>query len=359
MWIYLLLFSGLFMGWSLGTNDAANAFGTAVATRVVKYRVAIVIISIFVVAGALIGGDGNIYKLSSLAESNEVIASVDDVRSAIEAGTVGTLRLKSALKAAIIFACSGLTVFIMSYLKFPVSANQSIVGAVIGWGLCYADYSNPEVLSGNLKQLGKFASTWLINPLGAGLIAFGIVFLSKKFLEDKLTSLKSYDHLVKTGYIIAGAFASYSIGVNSSASVTAFYFDGAFQETGVAANLLTSPLLTAAIGGVAIALGVLTFSKRVMMTVGGSIANITQIDGFLVIIAMALTVILMEKIMGIPVSTSQAVVGAVMGAGLVRGIKNVNFGVFKRIAVAWISSPTVAGLLAYGVAFVTRGYFGT
>jgi PiT family inorganic phosphate transporter len=95
-----------------------------------------------------------------------------------------------------------------------------------------------------------------------------------------------------------------------------------------------------------------------MMTVGGSIANITQVDGFLVIIAMALTIVLMERLMGIPVSTSQAVVGAVIGAGLVRGVKNVNFGVFKRIAIAWISSPTVAGLLAYGVAFVTKGYFG-
>lgn len=358
MLIYLLLFSGLFMGWSLGTNDAANAFGTAVATRVVKYRTAVTIIAVLVIAGAVIGGSGNIYKLSELAESNKVIASVEDVNQAIQDNAVEALRLKSALKAAIIFACAASTVFVMSYLKFPVSANQSIVGAVIGWGLCYADYNNPEVLSGNLKQLGKFASTWLINPLGAGIIAFGIVFLSKKFLEDKLTSLKSYDRLVKTGYIIAGAFASYSIGVNSSASVTAFYFDGAYAQTGVAANLLTSPRLTAAIGGIAIAVGVLTFSKRVMMTVGGSIANITQVDGFLVIIAMALTIILMERLMGIPVSTSQAVVGAVIGAGLVKGVKNVNFGVFKRIAIAWISSPTVAGLLAYIVAFCTRGYFG-
>ena len=120
---------------------------------------------------------------------------------------------------------------------------------------------------------------------------------------------------------------------------------------------LTAPRLTATIGGIAIAAGVLTFSKRVMMTVGGSISDITQMDGFLVIIAMALTVVIMGNWMGIPVSTSQAVVGAVMGAGLTRGIKNVNFGVMKRIAVAWVSSPTVAGVLAYIIAFFTRGYF--
>lgn len=358
MLIYLLLISGLFMGWSLGTNDAANAFGTAVATQVVKYRVAVTLIAIFVVAGALIGGDGNIYKLSELAENNEVIASVEDAEQAIADGTADTLRFKSALKAAIIFACAGATVFVMSYLKFPVSANQSIVGAVIGWGLCHANYQDPAVMSGNLAQLGKFASTWLINPLGAGIISFVIVFLSKKFFENRLTSLRGYDRIVKTGYILAGSFAAYSIGVNSSASVTAFYFDGAYATTGVATNLLTSPRLTAAIGGIAIAVGVLTFSKRVMMTVGGSIANITQVDGFLVIIAMAMTILLMEKLMGIPVSTSQAVVGAVVGAGLVKGVKNVNFGVFKRIAIAWVSSPTAAGLLTYVVAFLTKGYFG-
>ena len=95
------------------------------------------------------------------------------------------------------------------------------------------------------------------------------------------------------------------------------------------------------------------------MTVGSSIAEITQIDGFIVIIAMALTVVIMGNWMGIPVSTSQAVVGAVMGAGLTRGMKAVHFGVLKNIAIAWISSPTVAGLMAYAIAFCTKGYFAT
>ena len=95
-----------------------------------------------------------------------------------------------------------------------------------------------------------------------------------------------------------------------------------------------------------------------MMTVGSSIAEITQVEGFVVIIAMSVTVQLLGELIGIPVSTSQAVVGAVVGAGLVRGIKNVHFGVFKNIAIAWVSSPTAAGLLTYLVALATKGYFG-
>lgn len=353
MWIYLLLAAGLFMGWSLGTNDAANAFGTAVATRVVKYRTAVIIIAILVIVGAFIGGDGNINKVSELATSNKVSASVEEVESAVANGLLDDIRLKSALKAFIIFTCAGLTVFIMSYLKFPVSANQSITGAIIGWGLCYADYTDPNVLAVNLPQIGKFASTWILNPLGALIISFVLVFLVKRFIEAKLTTLGGYDKVIKIGYLAAGAFASYSIGVNSSANVTALYYD----STGSGANLLTDARLTATIGGIAIAIGVLTFSKRVMMTVGGSIAELSQVDGFVVIIAMATTILLMEKLMGIPVSTSQAVVGAVIGAGLVTGPKNVNFGVFKRIAIAWVSSPTVAGLLTYLVGLATKAYF--
>ena len=355
-----MLSAGLFMGWSLGTNDAANSFGTAVATRVVKYRTAIIIIAIMVLLGAVLLGDNNIDKLSSIATNNEVVASPDDVSSAIENGTLDQLRLKSALKAFIIFACSGITVFVMSYLKFPVSANQSITGAVIGWGLCYADYSNPEVLKGNLMEILEFASTWLINPLGAAIISFVLVFFVKKFLEKRLLSMNHYDLVVKAGFLVAGAFSAFSIGQNSSASVTAFYYDA----TGMGANLIygndgffTGARIAAIVGGIAIAVGVLTFSKRVMMTVGGEIAEISQVDGFVVIVASALTVVLMGKWMGIPVSTSQSVVGAVIGAGLVNGVKKVNFGVFKRIAIAWVSSPTAAGLLTYLVALATKSYF--
>ena len=392
MFIYLLLAAGLFMGWSLGTNDAANAFGTAVATRVVKYRTSIIIIAVMVILGAVLQGADDIGKLSSISTNNEITAGVEELEELgyefekdengnyvmrNEKGEIVTeggnyvmlnkdavegidkeglkeLRLKSALKAAIIFFAAALTVFVMSYLKFPVSANQSVTGAIIGWGLFYADYSNPDVLKTNITEIIEFMSTWLINPLGAAIIGFVIVYLFKKFLEKRVLSLKGYDKIVWIGYVVAGAYSAYTIGINSSASVTAFYYD----SFGVGANILTSARLTAILGGVAIAVGVLTYSKKVMMTVGSSIANISQMDGFLVILASALSITLMKELMGIPVSTSQAVVGAVIGAGLVGGVKNVNFGVFKRIAIAWVSSPTVAGLITYIVALCTQAYFG-
>ena len=134
--IYLLLAAGLFMGWSLGTNDAANAFGTAVATRVVKYRTAVIIIAVMVVLGSILQGADDIDKLSSIATNNEIVADVQDMENLgfefekdedgkpvldddgnyiytnsdedVNEKELATLRLKSALKAAIIFACAAI-----------------------------------------------------------------------------------------------------------------------------------------------------------------------------------------------------------------------------------------------------------
>ena len=355
--IYLLLAAGLFMGWSLGTVDSAGAFGTAVATRVVRYKTAVIIIAVFVVAGAFIGGSGNIGSLTLLAESNEVLPSKQEVLSSLEIGSLAAVQLSSAIKAAIIFVCAGLTVFTMSWLKFPVSANQAITGAIIGWGLFSADYSNPDILAVNLPKIGKFVATWILNPLGAGIISFILVKTLGRIMERRFSSLSGYDNFIKAGYLIAGALGSFSIGLNSSANVTALYFDPYYSGSGQAANLLTNPTLAATLGGIAIAIGALTYSKKIMMTVGGGIADISQMDGFIVIIAMSLTVVIMGKMLGIPVSTSQAMVGAVIGAGLTRGTEAVHFGVIKKIGLAWVISPTVAGALTYSVAFLTSGYF--
>ncbi len=344
------------MGWSLGTVDSAGAFGTAVATRVIKYKTAVIIIAVLVVAGAFIGGAGNIGSVALLAETNEVLASAEDVKNAVAADGLAALQLSSAIKAAIVFGCAGLTVFTMSWLKFPVSANQAITGAIIGWGLFHADYTNPDILAVNLPMIGKFAATWILNPLGAGIISFVLTKTLGRIMERRFSSLSGYDNFIKGGYLIAGALGSFSIGLNSSANVTALYYDAHYTGSGQAANLLTDPTLAAGIGGIAIAIGALTYSKKIMMTVGSGIADISQMDGFIVIIAMSLTVVIMGKMLGIPVSTSQAMVGSVIGAGLTRGVGAVHFGVIKKIGLAWVISPTVAGTLTYAIAFFTSGY---
>lgn len=353
MWIYLTLAAGVFMGWSLGANDAANAFGTAVATGVIRYRTAVAIIAVLVMIGAFAHGADNLTGVHQLAVNNAIIPSADEVRAQIAADNhewLDTLVLKSSLRAAVIFTVSAIIVFIMTYLKFPASANQSITGAMIGWGLAHGRALRGE----NLRQIVRFVTTWLVCPASALLISFLLVGITNRWIVPKLAQRSYYGKIVRLGYLLAGVSGSYSIGRNSAANVTALYYGESVD--GIRTNLLSDPRLTAAVGGLAIALGVLTYSQKVMMTVGTDIAPLTPVEGFVVIIAMSLTLTLMGDIMHIPVSSSQAIVGAVVGAGLTKECDCVNFGIFRDIALAWISSPFIAGLAAYLVALATKGF---
>ena len=109
--LLFFLSSGLFLGWSLGANDAANVFGTAVGTRMMRFTTAALICSVFVILGAVFGGAGASHTLGKLGAVN-------------------------ALGGAFMVALSaGFTVYTMTRMSLPVSTSQAIVGSIIGWNL--------------------------------------------------------------------------------------------------------------------------------------------------------------------------------------------------------------------------------
>jgi Phosphate/sulphate permeases len=73
--IWFFLTSGLFLGWSLGANDSANIIGTAVSTRMLKFKVAASICGFFIIAGAIIDGGGATHTLGSLGDVNAIAGS--------------------------------------------------------------------------------------------------------------------------------------------------------------------------------------------------------------------------------------------------------------------------------------------
>ena len=99
------------MGWALGSNDASNVFGTAVASRIIRYRTAVILAAIFILIGALLEGFKGIRGVSEVASQ--------------------TLR-----SAFIITVAAGLTVTVMTRLRLPVSATQAVMGAKITMALC-------------------------------------------------------------------------------------------------------------------------------------------------------------------------------------------------------------------------------
>jgi PiT family inorganic phosphate transporter len=340
--VLIFLSSGLFLGWSLGANDAANVFGTAVGTRMVNFTTAAIVCSIFVILGAVISGSGAAHTLGKLGSVNAIAGS-----------------FMAAFAAAI-------TVYWMTKLGLPVSTSQSIVGAIIGWNLFSGSITDPVALI-------KIVSTWIACPLLAGFIGAGLYKLTGMFLQRANFHLFRLDAYTRAALIFAGAFGAYSLGANNIANVmgvfipsspfTDFNVGGFFDFTGIQQLFL--------IGAIAIAVGVFTYSKKVMMTVGDGLMPLSPVAAWVAVISHSIVLFLfasegLEHLLAsnglptiplVPVSSSQAVVGAVIGIGLLKGGRNIQWRVLGKISVGWATTPVISATVCFIALFFLQNVF--
>ncbi len=338
------LSSGLFLGWSLGANDAANIFGTAVGARMIKFSTAAIICSIFLIIGAVVSGAGAAHTLGKLGAISHMAGAF-----------------------TVAFA-SAITVFFMTKLSLPVSTSQAIVGAIIGWNFFSGATTDHVIVS-------KIMSTWVMCPLlamGFSIVLFTIVRFVVISMKLHLIRLDSY---TRTGLLIAGAFGSYSLGANNIANVMGVFVPSSpFSEFSVMGLFsLSSPQQLFLLGGIAIAVGVITYSKRVMLTVGSGIYKLSPVAALVVVMASSIVLFLfaskglhnwflahnLPAIPLVPVSSSQAVVGAVIGIGLAKGGRNVNFGVLGKISIGWVATPVISAIISYIALFFMKNVFMT
>lgn len=298
----LSLLGGIFLGWSLGANDAANAFGSAVASKMLRFWTAAVLASIFVLLGAILEGQAGIETLQGLTQ----------------------LTLKKAMAASV---AAALTVTLMTLLGLPVSTSQAVVGAILGIG-----FLNRQL---DLTGLSKVVVCWLGTPVGGLIIAIVVYKLLSVAMNRINIDLFLTDILIRIFLIVAGSYAAYALGANNVANVTAV-FVGAGQISMFPATF---------IGGLSIALGILTFSRPVMETVGRKLVRLDPFSALVVVLAEAITVHFFTFV-GVPVSTSQAVIGAVLGVGIVKGANTVSRRTLTNIFIGWFLTPTAACILA-------------
>ena len=297
------LISGIFLGWSLGANDSANVFGTAVASKVIKFSTAAIITAIFVIAGSVLQGAEGMHTLGGL--------TAQDLNSAFV----------SSFAAA-------LTVTVMTFFSLPVSTSQAVVGAILGIGLALQQ----DINWGGLQ---KVVLCWIGTPLGAMLISFVLYKLFQYIFGKLKVNIMFLNAFVKWGLLLSGAYGAYALGANNVANVT-----GVFAEAG----LITVQWATI-IGGISIAVGSVTYSKRVMLTVGGGLVKLDGFSAFIAVLSEAITVHIYAEV-GVPVSTSQAIVGAVLGIGMAVGARSVNNRTLIHIVFGWLSTPLIAGIVA-------------
>lgn len=340
--ILIFLSSGIFLGWSLGANDAANVFGTAVATRMVRFTTAALVCGVFVALGAVFSGAGATHTLGALGSVNALPGA-----------------FMAALSAA-------LTVYAMTHAGLPVSTSQAIVGAIVGWNL-FSGFPT------DLEALGKIAATWVACPLLAGFLGALLYRITAAVMRRTRIHLLRLDAYTRSGLILAGAFGSYSLGANNIGNVmgvfveanpfSTFSVEGLFNFTGVQQLFL--------LGAVAIGVGVFTYSRRVMTTIGAGLMPLSPIGAWIVVIAHSLVLFLfasegLEHLLAshglptiplVPVSSSQAVVGAVVGIGLMKGGSDLQWRSLLGVASGWITTPVIACLVCFVCLFFLQNVF--
>jgi len=391
---FILLFSGLlvgfYMAWNIGANDTANAMGSSVGAKAITYKQAVVIASILTLVGATFIGSHVTDTISK--------GIVDPVL--IQDPKVISIGFISALLA------SGLWVTFATWKSWPISTTHSIVGGLIGFGLIYGGKD-----AVNWTKIGEIALSWITSPLFSGILAFiifkfivkfvfksrnrkkaaaiispffiiftvAIIFFSLIFKTKLGSLLQGWKFLIalsvamvtilsfwlwnreltkKVGKVesifrrlqlMTAAYMALSIGANDVANaigpIATIY---SINMTGEVGSKVSVPIWILAFGGIGIALGISTWGYRVMKTIGERITKLSNTRSFTIQFSAATSVLLASKL-GMPVSTTHAVVGAVVGIGLAKGLDALDLRVVKNILYSWVLTVPVTALLTIPV----------
>lgn len=397
----------LYMAWSIGANDVANAMGTSVGSGALTIWGAIFVAAIFEFSGAFLAG-GHV---------------TDTVRKGmLDMNLLSSDQLIWGMLASLMSAATLLLV--ATRYGLPISTTHSIIGAIVGFG---AVSIGPEAVKWG--KVAEIVLSWLSSPLLSGTLAFVIFQITRTLILDRedplervrkigpffffyvffiiglVTLFKGLKNLhldltleqsllgsVVLGIVGAGigvfvlrgvrageagpnkrfgptervfvvlqimtacavAFAHGSNDVANAIGPLAAIVSAVNEGIDVAGKSPVQPWMLA-VGGIGIAVGLATWGYRVMETVGKKITELTPSRGFAAELAAATTIVLASRL-GIPVSTTHTLVGAVLGVGLARGIGAVDMRVVGHIVVSWVATLPVAAGLSIFFYYFFRGF---
>jgi len=333
--VLVALAAGFYVGWNIGANDAANAVGAPVGGRVISYRQAISILILFVLLGAVLEG----WKVMETVGSGILFS---------KSGAGNPLKALPEIAVVALFA-AGVWVTTATTFELPVSTSQSIVGSVIGAGLLLS-YRNPAaapdtaVRFGVLKDIGI---AWILAPVATAIFAYLIYNVMSQILR-RIGSALTLNRIFGALTIGVGAFLAYTLGTNDAGAAMGLVLAVAGDNSFLSVNMI------ALFGGLALAVGAITYSRKVMYTVGSGITKLDPLTAFSAQFGAAFIVWNFNQF-GIPVSTTQAIIGGIAGAGLVKGTAAVSKGKLGEIGVAWVLTPTVAAGLTFGLGWLVLG----
>lgn len=413
--IILACLFGLFMAWGVGANDVANAMGTSVGAGALTIKQAILIAMVFEFAGAYLAGGEvtstirkGIIDPTIMSESPELIV-YGMLSALLAAGTwlmiasimgwpVSTTH--SIVGAIVGFAAVGISPDAVNWGKVGKIVASWVVSPVMAGTIAYMLFRSVQKLiltqddpfsrAKKFIPMYMFAVGFLIAMvtmlkglkhvfkdvgitmsfgdcvlmaagIGAVVAIIGSILLNRVKRDEEAEKYNRFASVEKVFAVLmiftacAMAFAHGSNDVANAvgplAAVVSIVRSGTVEATS------TMPSWILLLGGVGILLGLATYGFKVMGTIGRKITELTPSRGFAAELGAAATVVLASGI-GLPISTTHTLVGAVLGVGLARGIAAINMRVIGTIFMSWlITLPAGAGL-AIVFFFFFKGIFG-
>ena len=303
----ILLLAGAYVGWNIGANDTANCIGTTVGAGLLPFSRAVLIVALFAILGALLQGQ--------------------HVMKTIGKGIV--YQELDFLAVCVALVCSGIFVTVATFKRIPTSTSQAIVGGVVGIGLAVKAPINTA-------KFWTIAGSWIICPVMVMILAYALSKLVGAILARARVSILIIQQVMGWLAILSGCYVAYSMGANNAGNAV-----GPISSLG-----LFPSIWLLALGGGAIAAGAITYGRKVADTVGKGITPLDVRGAFVAQTASAAGMHLFS-IWGIPVSTSSAIVGAVVGVGLVRGARTISKKTILTILIGWVLTPCLAAVSSY------------
>ncbi|GJM08986.1 MAG: phosphate transporter [Lysobacteraceae bacterium] len=401
---------GLFMAWGIGANDVANAMATSVGSKALSLKQAVIIAAVFEFAGAFLAG-GQVTKTirKGIVDSELLIANpeflVYGMLSALLAAGVWLLiaskrGLPVSTTHSIVGAIAGFAIVAVgidavhwdklgtiaaSWIVSPLLSGTIAIILFMSIRSLILDSADPFERAKRFAPLYMFLSGFVLTlvtvmkglkHVGLDLTLtqslttatiFGVLFsIIGYMLVSRIELDPDADHefrfasvekvfaalMIMTACGMAFAHGSNDVAnaVGPVAAVVSVTLAGSVEQTSA------MPTWVLLLGAVGIVIGLLTYGKRVIATVGQGITRLTPSRGFACELAAATTVVIASGT-GIPISTTHTLVGAVLGVGLAHGIGAIDLRVVRTIAVSWVVTLPAGALLSVLFFYLFKGIF--
>jgi PiT family inorganic phosphate transporter len=407
IYIGLAAVFGLFMAWGIGANDVANAMATSVGSKALTIRQAILVAAVFEFLGAVLAGGEVTSTIRKGIVDTDLLAGTPELliygmlAALLAAGTwlliasrngwpVSTTH--SIVGAIVGFAAVGIGVDAVQWGKVGTIVMSWVVSPVTAGFIAYLIYRSVQrlilsqedplararryvpvyiffaaftitlvtILKG-LKHVGMTISIrdsyFLATGIAVGIALLGSVFINRIKADPKAEKKQHFvtvERVFGVLMVVTACGMAFAHGSNDVANaIGPLAAVITVAQTGAIASKSTLPTWVLMLGGGGIVIGLATFGRHVIATVGRKITQLTPSRGFAAELAAATTIVIASGT-GIPISTTHTLVGAVLGVGMARGIEAIDLRVVGRILVSWVVTIPAGAILAILFFFLFR-----